>query len=348
MHTSNDVPGPARARRLPTWVWVLAGLLLVGCCAWSGLGASVFGPLTPWLANRLTSVQGKAELIAPAQWRPGGTLSPDGRYMVAGWNKTGQHERVVWDLVTGQQYPLALRSSALCWLNVEQFASLDSASNTYYLVQAHNMSIIQATQVIPSKEYPDPDGMARLQARWQSAEHVYVLHNFLYAGSTILTLERGLPYVYFDPKGTQDLDTLISNITYIHIPAYCGSASERYPLYSPDGQHYLQLSTGENARVQIYNRDGLMVAEAFKNGWDPRVMGWAHDSSGVYFQMLISGGAAGMLVPYQPIFKLSPLTEEEARWAPVWAVGPWVLGLAVVAGAGWWWWRRRQKAKGKR
>jgi hypothetical protein len=108
MDPYNDLPGPVRARRLPTWVWIMAGLLLIGCCAWTGLGAWLAGPFTPWLANRLTSVQGKAEVIAPAQWRPGGTLSPDGRYMVASWDRGSQRERVVWNLVTGEQYPLRM------------------------------------------------------------------------------------------------------------------------------------------------------------------------------------------------------------------------------------------------
>lgn len=78
----------------------------------------------------------------------------------------------------------------------------------------------------------------------------------------------------------------------------------------------MQLSTGENAHVLIYRRDGTLVAEAAKTGWAPRVMGWAHDSSGVYFQLLISGGAASMLVPYEPIFKLSPLTPRRRAGRP--------------------------------
>jgi hypothetical protein len=47
----------------------------------------------------------------------------------------------------------------------------------------------------------------------------------------------------------------------------------------------------------IYNRERELVTEAAKNGWTPRMLGWAHDSSGAYFQMLIAGGAASMLVP---------------------------------------------------
>jgi hypothetical protein len=75
---------------------------------------------------------------------------------------------------------------------------------------------------------------------------------------------------------------------------------------------------GDSSHVLIYTREGQLVAEAGKTGWSPRLLGWAYDSSGMYFQMLINGGAASMLVPYELIFKLSPLSESEARWALVW------------------------------
>jgi hypothetical protein len=93
----------------------LAGLVLAGCCFWSGLGAWLFAPLTPFLANRLSYSQGKAEVIAPAEWRPGGgQMSPDGRYMVLGWTRDGPHELFIWDLVTGARHPFRVGLSALC------------------------------------------------------------------------------------------------------------------------------------------------------------------------------------------------------------------------------------------
>jgi hypothetical protein len=95
--------------------------------------------------------------------------------------------------------------------------------------------------------------------------------------------------------------------------------------------------------VAIYTRDGERVAQAYKAGWNPVILGWAHDGSGVYFQLFISGGAASVLVPYRPIFKLSPQTPEEARWALVKSIALWGGGSAVVLGGGWWLWRRRRR-----
>jgi hypothetical protein len=122
------------------------------------------------------------------------------------------------------------------------------------------------------------------------------------------------------------------------------------PIYSPDGRFYTQLSQGKNAHVLIFTREGQLVAETYKPSWSPRMMGWAYDSSGVYFQMLISGGAASVFVPDEPIFKLSPLTAEEARSAPVSTTLMWGGCIAAIAVAGWLWWcwrrRRRQRASG--
>ncbi|HEY3229938.1 MAG TPA: hypothetical protein VGJ87_12010 [Roseiflexaceae bacterium] len=95
----------------------------------------------------------------------------------------------------------------------------------------------------------------------------------------------------------------------------------------------------------IYTRDGERVAQAYKAGWTPVILGWAHDGSGVYFQMFISGDAASVLVPYQPIFKLSPLTPEEARWALAKTIAIWAALIGVPVGVGWWLWRRRRRAR---
>jgi hypothetical protein len=46
---------------------LLISLLLVGCCFWTSLAGWLFAPLMPFLANRLSYVRGKAEVIAPAQ-----------------------------------------------------------------------------------------------------------------------------------------------------------------------------------------------------------------------------------------------------------------------------------------
>ena len=48
-------------------------------------------------------------------------------------------------------------------------------------------------------------------------------------------------------------------------------------------------------------------------------------------------------MPYQPIFKLSPLTPKEALWGWVWT-GLEVLGVILAfLGARWWWRRQRSR-----
>jgi hypothetical protein len=319
-------------------------LLLVGCCAWGAFGIIFFEPFIPWMANILTSVHGKAEVIAPAQWRPGGRLSPDGRYMSMGRYRNGEFERMIWNLETGETYPLNARGS-LCWLDNEHFL-LEHVSR-YYIVQAKGALIEPATYTIVQKQLPGPEGLHELRKRWQQVEQIYVVTNFQNPGYMVVTVNNGQNDVYRDFGGNNDVQneiiaTLLQDLAYIHVIDGCYNKLNLvgHPLYSPDGQYYLKLSTDANPQVQIYNRDGVMVADAWKNGWDPRVMGWAYDSSGVYFQMQISGGAAGMMMPAQPIFKLSPYTPEEARWASIRRIALWVGAPVLLIGLGWWWHRR--------
>jgi hypothetical protein len=348
-----EYSAPTRTDRRRRRLWLIPlGLLLLGCCAWSGLGAWFFAPLTSFSANRLSYVQGKAEVIAPAQWHPGGILSPDGRYMVTGWTKNDQRESFVWNLVTDEHYPLNIGSDALCWLNPELFVALDSSTDTYYVVLASNAIAMRATTISVKDQYGFVTGLRDLQARWQTAEQLYILDSFGVGAYTILTLERGHPYVYGNfgsgRKNIETVEALTHDLPHVRIPDRCSIPPIGAPLYSPDGRFYVELSTGENAHVLIYTRAGELVAEAYKEGWDPRLMGWAHDSSGVYFQMLISGGAASVFVPDEPIFKLSPLTAEEARSAPVWSAITWGGALAAIAVVGMGWWLLRRRAARRR
>jgi hypothetical protein len=325
----------------------LVGLVLAGCCFWSGLGAWLFAPLTPFLANRLSYSQGKAEVIAPAQWRPGGGhMSPDGRYMVLGWIKDGPHELFVWDLVTGERHPFRVSTSALCWLNSNQFAILDSSSMSYYLVQAQNATLTRATNYQLEKPTQSRE-LSDIKAHWQAAEQLYVLSEFGQGAYTVIALENGQPVVYTPGHAQNENIAIVNELTrdipHARIPDHCDSPPEGRDVYSPDGRYYYHLSMSDNAHVLIYNREGQLVAEAAKTGWTPRMLGWAHDSSSVYFQMLIAGGAASMLVPYEPIVKLSPLTPEEEQLALIWRIGTWAIGVGALGGVGWWLWRRKRR-----
>lgn len=113
-------------------------------------------------------------------------------------------------------------------------------------------------------------------------------------------------------------------------------------VYSPDRRFY---TTWENVDIfdrrqaVIYTRDEQLVAVAYKDRWFPYILGWAHDSSGVYFQLRNSIAAT----PEMPLFKLSPLTAEEARWQPIRAAAPWAGGILALGGGMWLWRRHRRR-----
>ncbi len=333
-------------RRLPVVALVI--LVVGACCYWSGVWWYV-PPLAQMWANHLDRVKGKAELLGPAQWYGGGgELSPDGRKMVIRRKRRGQKEFLMWNLVTGEQHLLDIQhASWLLWLNADQFVVFDTGPDEYYLVDARDVTIVSAT-IFPEEQYKQPGGLERVQSLWREADQVYVVDTLGMAGYTIITLEHGQPYVY-RAFGIPDneVEALIDDIPHVDVPLLGWGrptlTNER--VYSPDGRFYTaRVPAGWVESVVIYTRDGKLVARAYKGGWQPSILGWAHDSSGVYFEMGISGSSAACLVPYKPLFKLSPFTEAEARWAMVWRVGKWT-GVLAALGIGWWLWKRRRAVR---
>jgi hypothetical protein len=64
---------PATFGRAERWtLWILVGLIALGLCGLTGLAGWLIAPFTPFWANWLSVTQGRVEVIAPAQWRPGG------------------------------------------------------------------------------------------------------------------------------------------------------------------------------------------------------------------------------------------------------------------------------------
>lgn len=86
----------------------------------------------------------------------------------------------------------------------------------------------------------------------------------------------------------------------------------RKPCYvekcpSLNGEFYAQEFTlGQRARCPgLFSKDEELLTQACKNGgWDPSVLGWAHDSSGVYFKMQQGTVDGAVIYPWVPIFKL--------------------------------------------
>src|SRR5579859_1152755 len=270
-----------RARLRRRWgciTLVVAGLL--GCCWWS----APFPFIAEFQANQLDTVQGHLEVIAPAQSHPGAILAPGGHWMVVGWSRGTGRENFIWNLATDEHVPFTMNGNALFWLNADQFAVLNN--DTYYLVQAEGARVQRMTQIVPRLAYPPPTGLPRLRQSLLAADHRYLLEGLLYSGTTLITIEQGHPFVYFDPKASQaqDLDRLFPDLPYTRPPDPCGLLPE--PAYSPDGQFYAKTSYADpNSHIQIFTRAGQLVAEADKTGWNSGLMGWSYDSRGVYFSM---------------------------------------------------------------
>src|SRR5262245_27114902 len=108
----NNAVGYDQPERSNSWkrrLWIIAIiLLLTGCLFWTGL--FVYLPVLPQIwANHLSRVQGKAELIVPAQWGyDRAELSPDGRWIAlfATNNRDRAEAPILWDLTSGKHYPL--------------------------------------------------------------------------------------------------------------------------------------------------------------------------------------------------------------------------------------------------
>jgi WD40 repeat protein len=269
------------------WRWItrlFAGILAISCCVCGGLSGWIFAPFSAFSANMLDFVQGDLTMVAPAEWQPaGGKLSPDGRYLILGWKRYGPHETFIWDLATGQRIPLTINASRLCWLTNNQFAMYDSSDDTYYLMDVPTFVSRPISDTVSLRPESGVDESLVLR-EWTTADRIYSLQPM----RVVLTIVRNTPTVYtsthLHPRLVAALQELPQVTT---IPSPCGRPPIRARVFSPDGQWYAQQSN-DGRVVRIYHRDGVLVAQARKLGWYANLLGWAHDSSGVYFQTAIS------------------------------------------------------------
>lgn len=339
---------PARPRpwgRILTTILISClGLLLCYC---SGLWWAI-PPLRHAAVHRLTYVDGWAELLVPAWHIPGGAqLAPDGRHMVVGWNG----KPVIWDLVMDNRIPLPMDIHDMGWLNARQFV-VRSHPN-FYIVDAATGTATPVPEV-PPETYRKPGGFDVIAPLLQRAEAIYSVQGwggdrlFIYADEQWSMVV--LSAYDFDLASPDAVDALLATIPHMPIrgPGHetPGQAWER--LRSPDGQYVARkVGADGHARAVILTRAGTPVAQIYKAGWTPSILGWAHDSSGIYVQFWIAGSAAAARVPDKPLFKLSPLPPAHVRGQVVRRVAPGVAVVLVGGSAGWWWWRRRIAARAR-
>lgn len=327
-------------QRMSIWAGTgCSGMMLTVVCLVGALLAFFIVPTTSWYANFVWNYTGTLEVIVPAQWSPGGgTLSPGGRYMQLSWERTATREPIVWDLETNIPYVQRVRASASCWLTDHTFLLYDPGEERYYVVQARGVVPMEAQVVGGRFVTPPPEEQAVIRARWKSAEQLYLIRGLGNSGNTVLTIEAGHPYIYLIGAGN-DNNTLVEQLTAGISPIVFDRPSWTRPesqqiFASHDGRLQAQVQYDGQYHLRIFTPEGQVLAEVSKIGWYTDPIGWAADNSGVYFRMTNA--------LHQPIFKLSVLTPEEARWQTVWRWLGWG-GAATLVAAGAAWWRRRRR-----
>jgi hypothetical protein len=323
----------------------------LGCFGW------LFAPLTPFMADWVTPTQGIVTVIAPARWKPvGSIMSPDGRRMILRWERYDVSESVIWNVETDYSFPIRIDGDDLCWVNADYIIivrkNIQPYSLSYRLLTASDGRDVKIHIVHPAKEYMQPLQQQRLLERWRTADKLYLLNDFGASTPSMLSFEQGQWFIYVDLDRPTILDrAFIDQVPYniIQDEESCSQISSYNPIPAPNGQVMVQRIAGSEAtHLQIRTTDGNLIADVYKPGWHPRLLAWAPDSSGVYFSMVISGQAAGIMVPYTPIFKLTPLTPEQQRARTLGQVALWSGGGAalVAAGGGIVLWRRRRRTRG--
>jgi hypothetical protein len=331
------------------WIGLLVLSLLLGCCWWGSGLWTLFPPLQSLWIDGSSAQVGKVELLVPGARRAGGVrLAPDGRHMVLGWRAGEQVEYVLWDLSTGQHQTLSLVASTWHWLDRNYVAVLGGG---YHLLDARDGSILPLER-LPDAAYRKPNGFQVVEARLRSAAQVYALERFGTSSSPfVITQQQGKWLLINLGDSTEfgltrdELQEALNSIPHTEVPilGWGRPPQTNQRIYSFNRQFYMTFENVDHyeRRVVIYTRDEQLVASTYQTGWAPYILGWAHDSSGVYFQLQYR--AIGGEVPETPIFKLLPLTEEEARWAQTRTILTWVVVAGLAVGAVWWWWRRRRR-----
>jgi hypothetical protein len=345
---------PNRATRIARWLgFGVPGLLLIACIA--GVGWFLFPVLFPQIwANHLSFVQGKAELLAGAgEQLDFGSLSPDGRWMVLQpiANRRAEEQPILLDLINNNRRKLDIHFNEFAWLNDDQFVVLGDLGYSLFDTDMMSTSILKETW--PRDQYLRSGGFQIIRPWLSKAQKIYAIQRWETEYTLFVQTENRWSVILLNAYEfditIQQLKNLVAAIPHIDVPKYgwttVNITGQR--VYSPDGQLYVTREGANkidvNEHAAIYTRDGQLVASAYKAGWDPYVLGWAHDGNGVYVQFAISGGAAKMFVPDKPLFKLSPYTPEEQRWQEQRRIGIWAGGGVLLASVcGIMLWRRRR------
>jgi len=254
-----------------------------------------FGPCRPrslkerlaW-SNRMDEVVGRVQLIVPAEREADyAVLSPGGEWLLVMFHR----EWAVFDLVRGVEYPRRLKcpdTSEVRWVDRNRFILGSGFSDCYYLVEMPGMEVRKLAEV-----EEDPVRLAR--APWP----VYVTKSLGIGGFTAFSLGEE-PFAMPLEGPATDPPAWVKAIPHIRVPR-SRSFTGRQRGFSHGGRCYATASLGAQIRLAENN---ALLARAFKPGWNHRILGWAHDDSGVYFQLGVEGEVAAIHYPWVTVWKL--------------------------------------------
>jgi len=250
-------------------------------------------------SNELDEVVGEVELIVPAERNHQGVyLSPDNRKLLI---NLGNRVSLL-DLESGleEEPDLECEVDILEWLD-DDLLLHRGWNYCYELVDARALSATRV-ELLPKEQL---DGVREVELLRQ-ADQLYTLKDFGGSGYTLLALDEEFRYVFRLGRTDAEVEALLAEIPHVAVPRRKLCWAEKCP--SPNGEFYSQEFTLEQGArcLGVFSKDGELLAQACKKGgWDPQVLGWAHDSSEVYFEMQQGTVDGAVMYPWVPIFKLS-------------------------------------------
>ncbi len=240
----------------------------------------------------IQNVKGQAEpVVLPDRWFHSAFLSPNGRWLLIGTEKwEGRYEfshMSLIDLENNLEYPLGEGGLRMAWLDGEYAVVV--LDKTYQMLHAPTQQRWELVQVKFGRSAIDDD-----IDYIRGADHIYVIPGTgdISPGTALATTDPRYPYlVYMDvPFFERDIESYLIGLDYTSI-------NPRYPIshgnesvYSPDGKYYFNrkdhwsINPNMGSWRAIYDAEtDQEVAFANKNGWESQPLGWAYDSSGVYY-----------------------------------------------------------------
>jgi len=256
--------------------------------------------------DQLDEVVGQVELVASAErGEGGGWLSPGGTRLLFGI----KGESYILDVATGRKEKVDADVecvSATEWLT-DDLLLVYCAIDQYYVVDIHNLDRVTTTDLSLLGLYEEETELQMMETLLSQADQVYELEaGISYAARHVIALGGDTSHILLLELPGRDaaVDDLLARIPHQVVPQQGIWHGERLP--SPDGLFYAAYFSGDDpgSNVGIFTQSGDLVAHAHKHNWGLCILGWAYDSSGLFFSAQQGTVDGDVLYPWAPVFKL--------------------------------------------